>query len=263
MSRVEAGGLTFNVEIDGEEGAPWIVLSNSLGSTLAIWDDQMPLLTRKYRVLRYDHRGHGGSDVPEGPYSWDVLTSDVIALMDAHGIERADWMGLSMGMMTGAGLGIHHGARVGKLVLADGRADAPAPFRAMWDARIEAVQKGGVDAIADATLALWFTGAWRAADPERTAQLRAMIVATDPAGYIACCQAIKTLDYFKDLNRISNEVLCITGAEDKGASPEVVQAIADAIPNARFIEIPNAGHLANINNAPAFNAAVASFLNIT
>ena len=262
MARVQAGGLGFNVAVDGDAGAPWIVLSNSLGSNLSMWDDQIPLLMRKYRVLRYDHRGHGGTDIPPGPYSWDQLTGDVIALMDTMDIARADWMGLSMGSMTGMGLAIHHGDRFGRMVLADGRADAPPPFQEMWDGRIGAVEAGGVEAIADATLGLWLTEGWRKANPERTAALRTMMVATDTAGYLACCHGLKQLDYLKDLGKVMAPTLCITGAQDLGAAPEVVKAIAQAIPGACYAEVPDAAHIANINNPEAFNAAIAEYLEI-
>ena len=212
MSRVDVGGFALHTRVDGPDRAPWIVLSNSLGSNLSMWDDQIDLLTRKYRVLRYDHRGHGQSDVPEGPYTWEGLTADVVALMDALGIEQADYMGLSMGLMTGMGLGIHHGDRFGNLVLCDGRADAPPAFQEMWDTRIATIEAGGIEAIADATLGMWLNPDWRAANPERTAQIRAMVVATPIEGYLACCRCIKTLDYLREAGKIANRTLCITGS---------------------------------------------------
>ena len=162
MRRIDIGRLTLNVAIEGAEGAPWILLGNSLGSNLSMWTDQIGLLTQKYRVLRYDHRGHGLSDAPEGPYSWEQLTDDVIGLMDALEIKSADWVGLSMGSMTGLGLAIHHGTRFERFVLADGRADAPAHFRAMWDERIAKVRDGGLAALTEPTLAMWLTEGWRA-----------------------------------------------------------------------------------------------------
>lgn len=254
--------MRLHTRVDGMEGAPWIVLSNSLGSTHRMWDDQMDLLTRKYRVLRYDHRGHGESEVPGEYFRWDDLVDDVLRLMDEHEIDHADYMGLSMGLMTGLGLGIHHGDRFGRLVLCDGRADAPEGFRAMWDQRIAAIEAGGVEAIADTVIGTWLTEDWRAMHTERTAEIRAMMVATPKAGYLACCRCLKTLDYIGDLGKIGNETLCITGSVDPGAPPEVVEAIANAIPNARYVEIEGAAHIANINRPEAFNAAIADFLEI-
>lgn len=254
--------VRLHTRIDGIEGRPWIVLSNSLGSDLRMWEGQIDLLTRKYRVLRYDQRGHGASDVPEGSYTWDQLVGDVLRLMDDHDIERADYMGLSMGLMTGLGLAIHHGDRFGKLVLCDGRADAPEPFKAMWDQRIAGIEEGGVEAIADMVLGTWLTEGWRKANSERTAALREMMIATPKAGYLACCRCLKTLDYANDLARIENATLCLTGSSDPGAPPDVVKPIAAAIPNARYVEIPDAAHISNVNQPEAFNAAIAEFLGI-
>jgi 3-oxoadipate enol-lactonase len=227
-----------------------------------MWDGQIDLLTRKYRVLRYDQRGHGASDAPGGAYSFDMLVADVIALMDHYEIAKADWIGLSMGAMTGMGLAIHHSDRFDRMVLADARAVATDAYKAMWDQRIAAVEAGGVEAIADASLGLWFTEDWRKANPEATASARAMIVATKPAGYISSCSALRGLDYLKDLGKVTRPVLYICGGEDKGAPPEVMQEIAKATPGAAYVEVPRAGHVANINQPDAFNAAVAGFLGI-
>lgn len=262
MSSVIAGGIAFNTRVDGEKGAPWILLSNSLGSNLSMWEEQIEMLTRKYRVLRYDHRGHGGSEVPPGPYTWDQLTGDVVALMDAIGIERADFMGLSMGLMTGLGLGIGHGHRFGKMVLCDGRADAPEAFQRMWDGRIETIQEGGMTAMAEATIPMWLSEGFRNSNPHRTRQMRAMIEATNPDGYVACCKALQTLDYLKDAGSITNQVLFMTGSNDKGAMPDVVKGIAAAIPTAEYVELAGAHHISNVNEPDAFNAAVSEFLGI-
>lgn len=255
-------GVSLHTRVDGPDGAPWVVLSNSLGANLAMWDGQIDMLTRKYRVLRYDQRGHGGSDAPPGPYTFEGLVSDVIALMDHHGIERADFVGLSMGAMTGMGLALDHPDRFGRVVLADGRAVATEGYKAMWDQRIATIQEHGVAAVADASLGLWFTEDWRAANPEATAEARAMIAATDPQGYIASCYALRELDYFKDLGKVTLPVLYICGGEDKGAPPDEMREMARVTPDSRYVEIPKAGHVANINRPEAFNAAVSDFLHI-
>lgn len=253
-------GVSLCTQVDGPDDAPWVVLSNSLGASLAMWDAQIDLLTRKYRVLRYDQRGHGQSDAPPDPYSFDLLVGDVIALMDHHGIDRADFIGLSMGAMTGMGLVLSHQDRFGRVVLADGRAVATEGYKAMWDQRIDAIEAGGVEAIADGSLGLWFTESWRAANPTEAAAARAMIAATNPQGYIASCHALRELDYLKDLGSITLPVLYLCGGEDKGAPPAEMQEMARVTPGARYVEIPNAGHVANINQPEAFNAAVADFL---
>ena len=257
-----SSGLTLNTAIDGDKGNPWIVLSNSLGANLSMWDPQIDVLTTKYRVLRYDTRGHGGSDVPEGPYDFAGLVADVIALMDAHDIESAAFMGLSMGGMTGLGLALDHPDRVSRVVCADGRADAPEPFRAMWDQRMAAVGEHGLAGIGVGTLATWFTEAWREANPDKLAEVRSMVLGNDPAGYTACCQALKRLDYLRRLGDVTIPVLYVGGSEDKGAAPEVMRAMAAATPGGKFHEVPDAAHVANINQPKAFNDAVAGFLDL-
>lgn len=261
--RVTLGsGVTLNTRVDGDEGKPWIVLSNSLGADLSMWDPQIDALTGAYRVLRYDTRGHGGSDAPEGPYSLDDLVGDVIALMDGSGIETAAFMGLSMGGMTGLGLALDHGDRFSRIVCADGRADAPPPFREMWDGRISAVQGGGLEAIVDGTLASWLTEDWRLANPEALERVRAMVLGNDPNGYVNCCLALKRLDYLRRLGNVSIPVLYVGGDQDMGAAPAVMQAMADATPGGVYRTVPDAAHVANINAPEAFNAAVSDFLGL-
>lgn len=258
-----ASGITINTEVDGDDaGKPWIVLSNSLGASLGMWDPQIDFLTGKYRVLRYDTRGHGASDAPKGPYDFADLVGDVIGMMDAYDIETSAFMGLSMGGMTGLGLALDHGDRISRVVCADGRADAPEPFRAMWDQRMAAVDENGMKGVVDGTLATWFTQAWRDSNPDGLAAIRSMVLGNDPTGYIACCQALKRLDYLQHLGGVSVPVLYVGGSEDKGAAPDVMRAMAAATPGADFHEVPDAAHVANINQPDAFNAAIANFLGI-
>jgi len=255
-------GVSLCTQVDGPADAPWIVLSNSLGASFAMWDGQVELLMRKYRVLRYDQRGHGQSDAPAAPYSFDLLVGDVIAVMDHYGIDQADFIGLSMGAMTGMGLALAHSHRFGRMVLADARSVATESYRAMWDQRITTIEAGGVEAVGDGSIAMWLTEGWRNAHPAETAAARAMIVATNPLGYIASCYALRELDYLKGLGSVTMPVLYVCGAEDKGAPPEEMQEMARVTPNARYVEIPDAGHVANINQPDAFNAAIAEFLQI-
>jgi len=262
MSRVSLGSITLNACVDGPDGAPWIVLGNSLGADLSMWQPQMALLTTAYRVLRYDTRGHGASDAPPGPYSFDDLTGDVIGLMDHFEIAEAAVMGLSMGAMTGIGLALRYPARIGRMVLADGRADAPEPFRAMWDDRIARVSAGGLEAIAEGTLATWFTEDWRRANPAALASVRQMVLGNSAQGYVGCCRALQGLDYLRDLGRMRSPALYVVGAQDMGATPAVMQEMADATPGATLAVIPGAAHVSNINAPDAFNAAVAPFLGL-
>lgn len=253
-------GWTQHVQIDGPDGAPWLILSNSLGTNLTMWDPQMDALTTNFRVLRYDTRGHGQTGTPREGFTLDDLAGDVIALMDHFDIATAAFMGLSMGGMTGLGLARHHPDRITRVVCADGRADAPEGFRTMWDSRIAAVETGGLAAIVEGTCATWLTPDWFAVDPARTPAIHAMILGNDPAGYIACCRALQGLDHLRHLGEVTIPVLYVGGSEDKGAAPEVMQAMADATPASTYKQIPGAAHIANINQPEAFTAAVLPFL---
>jgi 3-oxoadipate enol-lactonase len=255
-------GVTLHTRIDGPEGAPWMILSNSLGADLTMWDEQIPFLTEKFRVLRYDTRGHGKSSVPEGPYSLDQLTGDVLSMMDNLGIGTAHFMGLSMGGMTGLGLGLRAPERFVQIICADGRADAPEGFRTMWDTRIAAVEAGGLEAILDGTMGSWFTPDWAEANPARAQEVSTMILANDPAGYIGCCRALQGLDYLRSLGDMTVPVLYVGGDQDKGAAPEVMQAMADATPGGVYVQVADAAHVANVNRPDAFNAAIAEVLGL-
>ncbi|MDE0113595.1 MAG: 3-oxoadipate enol-lactonase [Albidovulum sp.] len=262
MTIIDLGKITLNTCVDGTEGNPWIVLSNSLGANLSMWEPQIATLSAKYRILRYDTRGHGKSSTPEGPYSLSDLVGDAIALMDRMKIENASWMGLSMGAMTGMGLALEHGDRFKRMVLADARADAPASFRNMWDERIAKIENGGTEAIADGTLGTWLTSEFRKVKPKTSEWLRAMIVATDDRGYIACARGLKNLNYLFRLGEVALPVLYVGGSDDPGAPPTVMREMADATPGASYVEIPNAAHIANVNKPDEFNRAIASFLGV-
>jgi len=259
---VQGAGGAIRTQIDGPAGAPWVVLSNSLGASLAMWDPQVPALAATHQVLRYDTRGHGGSATVGAPFTMADLVADAVAVMDAHGVAQADFVGLSMGGMTGLGLALAHPARLNRLVCADARADAPEAFRVSWDARIAKVAAGGLGAIIDATLDGWLTEEFRVANPDVVAKVRDMVLANDPAGYAGCCAALKTLDYFKDLGGITVQTLYVCGDQDKGAAPDVMRAMAAATPGASFVVIPDAAHVANLNAPDAFNAALRAFLTL-
>ena len=187
-----------------------------------------------------------------------VKEGDVIARAQALEPGR----GLSMGAMTGMGLALKHGDRFERMVLADGRADAPEGFRTMWDQRTAKIRDGGTEAIADGTMETWLTADFRAASPEVAARLRAMVVETPDAGYTACALALKDLDYLRQLGGVTIPVLYIGGDQDMGAAPEVMQAMADATPGARYVSVANAAHIANVNQPDAFNAAISDFLGL-
>lgn len=260
METVTSDGAALAVRIDGEGNRPWLLVSNSLAADLRMWDDQIPLLTRTHRVLRYDTRGHGASDAPEGPYDFDMLVSDMIAVLDHFGVETADVMGLSLGGMTALGLGLDRPERVRRLIVCDARADAPPPFVEGWDARIAAVSEGGMQAVAEGTLERWFTAACRAARPQAIERARDMILTTSPAGYVGCAHALKGLDYLRRLDAMRRPVLYVVGSEDGGAPKEVMAAMADETPDGRLTILPNLAHIPNMEDPAAFAGAVEGWL---
>ncbi|WP_431301081.1 3-oxoadipate enol-lactonase [Tabrizicola sp. BL-A-41-H6] len=259
---VQTSATTLATRVDGAEGLPWLIMSNSLGADMSMWEAQLPALTAKRRVLRYDTRGHGASadSAPPGPYDFKDLTGDVIALMDHYGIDSADIVGLSMGGMTALGLAIDHGARVHRAVCANARAAFPPPGIAMWDQRSAAVAAGGMAAVADDTVDRWFTPATRNLRPELARHAMRMILATSPEGYMGCTAALKGLAYLSRLSEIAVPMLYIAGAEDTGAPPAAMAEMQAATPGAALVVLPDVAHISNIEAPEAFNAVVTGFL---
>lgn len=247
----------FNCRIDGPADAPVLVLSNSLGTNLGMWDAQIPALTGRFRVLRYDSRGHGASDVTPGPYSIGQLARDVLILLDGLKIERAHFCGLSIGGMVGMWLGAHAADRLNRLVLCNTSPKIGSPE--MWKTRIESVRKGGVSGIADAMLARWFTASFLECSPEQAARMRAMMVATSTDGYVATCAAIRDMDQWPSLAAISCPTLVVAGIHDVATPTADGRRIAEVIPGARYVEL-DAAHISNVEAPGAFTTAVMEFL---
>ena len=260
MPTAHVNGIAVNYRIDGPQQGPWITFGNSLCCDLSMWEPQAAHFSRRYRVLRYDTRGHGRSEASSGPYTFDLLVRDVIGLWDALGIARSHWVGLSMGGMTGFGLAIGYPQRVLSLVCCDCRAQAPAAYAAFMAERIRITREQGMGALVEPTLARWFLPQTLAAQPPWLEALRAGIAATSADGHIGCCEAIRALDYEPGLAGITSACLLIGGEADVGAPPEVMRAIAQRVPGARHQVIANAGHICNLERADAFNAAVEAFL---
>lgn len=257
MSTATRGDLRLHYELEGPADAPVLVMSNSLGTTLAMWDPQMPLLRQHFRVLRYDTRGHGASSVSAEPFGMAELGADVLAVMDHAGVQRAHFCGLSMGGMTGMWLARHHPDRFGRFVLANTAAlIGPASG---WNTRIETVQRDGMAAIVEGVLARWFTPAWLAGDPFRVAPVRAMLEQADGSGYIANCAAVRDADLRELLPGIEAEVLVIAGLQDAATTPEQGRAVAESIPRAAYLSL-NAAHLSNWELPGEFADAVTAFL---
>lgn len=256
---VSSGGARLHVEIDGEEGLPWLIASNSLAADLSMWDDQVPALTKRRRVVRYDTRGHGRSSAPDGPYGFGILVADMVAVLDALDIAEADILGLSLGGMTALGMALEHPARVRRLVCAQARGMFPPPGIAMWDQRAQAVRDSGMAAVTDDTLSRWFTPETHRHRPEVVEKARKMILATSPDGYIACTAALKQLDYLRRLGGITKPALYIAGELDGGAPADAMREMAEATPGSRFEIVPGAAHIGNMEKPDEYDRLLADF----
>lgn len=257
MGSLSNNGVTLHYEIEGREDAPVLVLSNSLGTSLAMWAPQMPALLQRFRVLRHDCRGHGKSDVSAGPYSIAQLGGDVLALMDQLGIQRAHFCGLSMGGMIGMWLGTHHGQRIDRLVLCNTAAKIGTPE--LWNARIDKVRAEGMDAITGGVIDRWFTPGFQQRAPEQVEIVRGMLLATDPEGYAANCAAVRDMDQRSEIAAIGVPTLVISGSHDLATPPADGRAAADTIPGARYVEL-DAAHLSNWEQPQQFTTALVDFL---
>jgi 3-oxoadipate enol-lactonase len=244
-------------QLDGPEDAPPVVLSTSIGTSLSMWDPQVPALAERFRVVRYDHRGHGRSPVPEGPYTIADLGGDVVALLDRLDIERAHFCGLSLGGMVGMWLGIHAPERIDRLVLCCTTARFPAD---PWHERAATVREHGTDAVASAVVERWFTPQLRAEDPELVARSEALIGSIPDEGYAGACEAIATMQVADDLGRITAPTLVIAGAEDPATPPETAARIAEQIGDARVEVVGGAAHLANVEQPEAVTRLIIEHL---
>ena len=245
--------------IDGPADAPPLLLSNSLGTTSEMWDPQIPALTERFRVVRYDTRGHGTAPVPNGPYSLDDLGGDAVALLDRLGIERAHVVGLSLGGMTGMWLAANAPERVDRLVLMC--TSAMLADEHDWPARAKLVREQGPGAIAEATVARWFTPGFVERHPDTVAKLRATLADTPPEGYAGCCDAIGGMDQLAVLERVAAPTLVIAGREDPATPPAHAERIAERIPGAR-LELVDAAHLANVERAEDVTRLTLSHLEV-
>jgi 3-oxoadipate enol-lactonase len=240
----------------GPASAPVLVLSNSLGTKLELWDPQLAAFEREFHVVRYDSRGHGRSWVPPGPYSIENLGRDVLALMDHLGLRRANFCGISVGGMTGMWLGRYAPERVNKLILCNTR---PWNDATVWNNRIENVRKNGLRAIAPGIVERWFTPRFRQGSPSAVLAAQKMVEDTPEEGYVATCEAIRDMDLRGELSRIGASTLVISGTHDAAAPPEEGRFIAEQIPGAQYAEI-DTSHISNIEGPEAFLAVVARFL---
>jgi len=257
MPVIKSGDARIHYALDGPTESPVLVFSNSLGANISMWEAQVSELTKKFRVLRYDTRGHGQSSSSPGPYSIEQLGRDVIALLDALDLDRVHFCGLSMGGMIGMWLGARAPGRLNHLVLCN--TGAKIGTTEAWNARIEAVRKNGMKSVASAVVERWFMPAFRQKAPATVANTLKMLEGTNPDGYAACCAAVRDFDFREQVSKIRLPTLVISGAHDPATPPADGRFLAHQIPGARYVEL-NAAHLSNIEDQDRFTTEVAAFL---
>ncbi|SEH42128.1 3-oxoadipate enol-lactonase [Tardiphaga sp. OK245] len=256
MPMIDAHGCLLNVSVEGRDSGPTLMMSNSLGCTMAMWEPQMPALTKLFRVIRYDRRGHGKSGM-NGPTSMERYGKDVLAILDDLNIDKVHWCGLSMGGMVGQWLGANAPERFNKIILANTSCYYPDPTN--WHNRIKAVREGGLKAVADAVIGGWLTADFREREPETTAKMKAMLIASPVEGYLAACEALSTLDQRALLPKIKSPTLVIAGRQDNATPVAAGELIRSNIPGASMTLL-DAAHISNVEQPYAFTDAVVGFL---
>jgi 3-oxoadipate enol-lactonase len=257
MPIIDADGCPIHVEVEGPERAPVLMLSNSLGTTLHMWDGQVKPFAQHFRLVRYDRRGHGKSGVPKGPYTMERLGRDVLAVLDGLGIKTVNWCGLSMGGMVGQWIGANAPERVERLVLTN--TSSYFADKNGWNDRLKLVQEKGVAAFAPANMARWFTKGFLERSPEIVAPVQAMFAATALDGYLGCGMAVRDMDHRPLLPKITAPTLVIAGQHDPATPPEANEYISEHIPGAKYATL-DAAHMSNVEQPQAYTDAVLSFL---
>ena len=257
MTTIQADGCPIHVEVEGSDNAPVLMLSNSLGTDLHMWDAQMPAFTRHFRVVRYDRRGHGRSGAPPGPYSIEMLGRDVLAVLDGLGIRKINWCGLSMGGMVGMWLGVNAPDRVDKLVLSN--TTARFASKDPWNDRIKIVREKGMDALVELTMERWFTKEFRERADDKLKPLRDTLRKTSPQGYIGCCEAIRDMDQGDSIGAVTAPTLIVAGKHDPATNVEAAEFIRDRIKGSK-LAVLEAAHISNIEQPEAYTNAVLGHL---
>ncbi|HUL23497.1 MAG TPA: 3-oxoadipate enol-lactonase [Thermodesulfobacteriota bacterium] len=258
--RIKTNGIWMNYELSGKKGAPVVVLSHSLSCNLLMWNPQMDALNPYFQVLRYDTRGHGSTEAPSGSYTLKLLAEDVIGLLDALGMDRVAFVGLSMGGMIGQCLVLNHPHRLKSLVLCDTASIVPAEAQPVWKERLDKAIKKGMEGLYEETLERWFTPAFLRRNPPVVNLIREQILATPVAGYVGCAEAIRRLNYLDRISGIKTPTLIIVGEEDPGTPVSASEAMRDRIPGSKLVVLPSARHLSNVEQPETFNAALLKFL---
>ena len=258
--RVEANGITVHYELTGPEEAPVVMLCHSLAATMNMWDAQMGSLTQRYGVLRYDLRGHGATDATSGPYTFDMLADDALALLDVLGIHSCHFVGLSIGAMIGQALALRKAQPLVSLTLCATSSHTAPEAQPIWDDRINTAQSQGMPAVAPATLDRWLSQDFQQRAPEETQRIRHMIEATPVAGFVGGAHAIRNLNFTERLKDIGLPTLVLVGKDDPGTPVATSEAIQREIKDAALVVLDRAMHLCNIEQAQAFNDSLRAFL---
>ena len=258
--KTRANGIEINYEIHGRIGAPWLVLSHSLACSVRMWDPQIALLRDQYQILAYDTRGHGASEATKGAYTLELLADDLSSLLKKLNIEEAHYCGLSMGGMIGQTFALKYPRVFRTLTLADTTSRYPAEAAALWAERIKLAESQGMEPLAQPTLERWFTAPFREKNPAAVDAIRKLIVATPVAGYAGCSHAIPKINLTARLKEIKCPILVIVGADDPGTPVSMAKEIHENAPGSKLVVLPQAAHLANLEQPEAFTKALRGFL---
>jgi 3-oxoadipate enol-lactonase len=257
--KIKANGITINYQIDGTDGAPCLVFSNSLATTIAMWDEQAAALKDKFRVLRYDQRGHGATDAPAGRYPFDTLLADALGLLDALSIKKAHFAGVSMGGATALGLAQKHADRFGRIIVCDSPCQSTPASSQQWEERIVIAQEKGMAALVEPTVSRWFPAETVAKNPPHLDKVRGMIRDTPVNGFIGCAAALAAHDYASAITTVKCPVLFMVGEKD-GATPTAMRKLNEKLSGSHFVELPGAGHISNMDRPAEFTRAIREFL---
>ena len=258
--KITANGVRVHYTVEGPETAPVITLSHSLATDLSMWEPQMEPLVKSFRVLRYDTRGHGKTEAPQGPYSLEMLANDALGLLRALNIEKTFFMGISLGGMIGQVLGLKAPELLSGLILCDTASRIPDEAGSVWSERMEAVRQKGMESQIESTIARWFTPPFRDRRPEVIERVGTMIRGTSPTGYIGCAHAIRELNLSENIGRIPVPTLILVGEEDPGTPVSASEEIHERIKGSELVILKSAAHLSNMEQSEAFNRAVLDFL---
>ena len=257
MPQIQADGCSIHVEVQGRDDAPVLMLSNSLGTTLRMWDDQVQPFTDAFRLVRYDRRGHGQSGCPKGPYTMERLGRDALAVLDALGIEKINWCGLSMGGMVGMWLGANAPKRIERLILSNTACHYA--DKTFWNERIRTVREKGLAPIIGTNMERWFTKDFRQRAPDTIARMTEMFLSTPREGYLGCCEAIRDMDHRDLLPGITAPTLVIAGRYDPATTVEQAEYIRRRIPGAA-LHLIDAAHISNVEQPHDYADTVLGFL---